>query len=247
MHIPGLLCVAAYCFAAFIVGTRLLRLARRTRELPELMIGCSFLSGGTLGYPASIASQLLAPDSPAVAWPVAGLGSMGLSVASACVLVAWWRIYQPLKPWGRWAVVLWTLLLIQVFVLELSRSAAELAPGASPWEPLRVIAQGVPYAAMAWSGFRYHARLRRRMRVLRTDPVVANRILLWNVAATCVTLQYLFYLAYPYIDRFYDAGAAAPAYNGILGLIIAICISCAFYPLPTYLRRIRKRAGLESG
>ena len=245
MHIAGLLCVAAYCIAAMIVGTRLIRLARRTGELPELMIGCSFLSGGTLGYPASIASQLLAADSPAVACPVAGLGSMGLSVASACILVAWWRIYQPLESWGRWAVGLWTLFLIQVFVLELTRSAAELAPIANPWETLRVVAQGAPYAAMACSGFRYHARLRRRMRVLLTDPVVVNRILLWNVAATCVTLQYVYYLAYPYLDRFCDAEAAAPAYNGILGLIIALCISCAFYPLPAYLRRIRKQAGME--
>jgi predicted PurR-regulated permease PerM len=38
MQLFGLPCVLAYCVAALIVGVRLVCLASRTRELPELII-----------------------------------------------------------------------------------------------------------------------------------------------------------------------------------------------------------------
>ena len=40
---------ALYLLAVGVVGCRLLMLARRTRQLPELLLGLSLLLGGTLG------------------------------------------------------------------------------------------------------------------------------------------------------------------------------------------------------
>jgi len=245
MQLFGLACVSAYCVAALIVGVRLVCLARQTRELPELMIGSSFLSGAMIGYPAAVASGLLASESSALAWPIAALGSIGLAVATACILVAWWRIYHPATRWGPWAVSVWTVFIAAVLVVELGRPVAELAPGANPWEPHRMVVQGGAFLAIAWSGFRYHALLRRRMRIGLADPVVANRIWLWNIAALGVTLQCAYMLAIPYLNLIFDAERVAPAFYGILGLIIALCITHAFYPPQAYLDRIRRRAGLE--
>jgi len=100
---------------------------------------------------------------------------------------------------------------------------------------------------MAWSGFRYHARLRRKMRLGLADPVVANRILLWNLAASGVTLQCIVALAFPYLNMVFDAKAVVPAVYGTLGVIVALCITQAFYPSQAYLRKIRERAGSEVG
>jgi hypothetical protein len=241
----GLACISAYCVAALIVGVRLVCLARRTRELPELMIGSSFLSGAMIGYPATAASQLLASESSALAWPLAAAGSIGLAVATACILVAWWRIYHPATRWGPWVVAVWTALLAGVVAMELGRSVAELTPGANPWEPHRMVVQGGAFFATAWSGFRYHALIRRRMRIGLADPVVANRIWLWNIAASGVTLQCAYILAIPFLNSIFDAERWVPAFYGIVGLIIALSITHAFYPPQAYLRRIRKRAGLE--
>lgn len=247
MQVFGLFCAFAYCIAALIVGVRLVRLARRTRELPELLIGSSFLSGAMISYPATLVARLLVPETSALAWPLAAAGSIGVAVATVCVLVAWWRIYHPASSWGPSVVSAWTALIAVCLVVELRQSAAVLASVANPWLPLRLVVQGGAFAAMAWSGFRYHSLLRRRMRIGLADPVVANRIWLWNLAASGVTLQCVYLLAVPYLSRFYDAGAVAPAFYGILGVIIALCITQAFYPSQAYLQKIRERAGLEVG
>jgi hypothetical protein len=245
MQFFGLFCVSAYFAASVFVGIRLVRLARRTREVPELMIGSCFLSGGAIGYPASVAAMLMISKYPAAARPMAWANAVGLAVAAACILVAWWKIYHPASRWGPWVVSLWTALVAAVVLMELGRSAAELAPGANPWEAHRILVQGGAFLAIAWSGFRYHARLRRRMRIGLADPVVVNRIWLWNLAASGVTLQCAYILAIPYLNAIFDAERVAPAFYGITGLIIALCITHAFYPPQGYLERIRRRAGLE--
>ena len=245
MMLFGLACITAYCVAALIVGVRLVCLARRTGELPELMIGLSLLSGAMIGYPASATSQFLASESSAFAWPIGAAGSIGLVVATTCILVAWWKIYHPVARWGPWVVAFWMALIAGVLVMELGRPVGELVLGANPWEPHRMVVQGGAFFAMAWSGFRYYAVLCRRMRVGLAKPVVANRILLWNVAAACATLQCAYFLAIPLLNSIFDAERVAPAFYGILGLIIALSITYAFYPPQAYIRRIRRRAGLE--
>jgi hypothetical protein len=247
MQLFGLFCVSAYCVASLIVGVRLLRLARRTGEIPELMIGSCFISGGLIGFPASVAAQLMASESPALARWMAMAYAVGLAVAAACILVAWWKIYHPASRWGPWVVSAWMALLAWGCVTQMGRPLAELTPGASPWQPLRAVVQGGAYAAIAWSGFRYHALLRRRLRLDLADPVVANRIWLWSVAASAVTLQYGYTLAIPWLNSLFDAATVAPAFVGTLGVVIALCITYAFYPPQGYLRWIKRRAGVEVG
>ena len=245
MQLFGLFCVLAYCVASLVVGVRLVRLASRTREVPELVIGVCFLSGGLIGYPASVAAQLMVSGSPALAPWMAGVSSAGLAVAAACMLVAWWKIYHPASRWGPWIVLVWSAFLAVVCVSQMGRPVEELGLAANPSESYRVIAQGGAYAVVAWSGFRYHRLLRRRLRLGLADPVVANRIWLWNIAATAVTLQYSYALAAPWLNSLFDAVSVAPAFIGTLGVVIALSITCAFYPPQGYLRWIRSRAGVE--
>jgi hypothetical protein len=247
LQIFGLFCSIAYCVAALIVGVRLLRLARRTRQLPELMIGLSFLTGSVIGHPALLVVKVLVAKSSALAWPTGAIGLVGLSVATVCILVGWWRIYHPTARWAPWVLSAWTALIVVVGVTEMQLPAADIAAFGSPWLPLRLLVQGGAFAAMACSGFRYHALLRRRVRIGLADPVVANRIWLWNLAASGVTLQCLYLLAIPYLGRIFDAEAVAPVVYGTLGVVIALCITQAFYPSQRYLRKIRERAASEAG
>ncbi len=247
MQIFGLFCAALYCLASVIVGVRLVRLAHRTRELPELLIGCGLLTGGILGYGGMVATAVLASGSSLPAWPAAAVASLGLDASAACMLLIWWKIYHPASRWGPWVVSAWMVLLVVVLVSELIRSIAGHTFTPGPWESLRIVAQGGTYAAVAWSGFRYHARLRRRMRILRTDPVVINRILLWNFAASTVALQHVYTLAVPFLNSLFDAEGVAPAFIGSTGVIIALCITYAFYPPPGYLRWIKARHEREVG
>jgi hypothetical protein len=247
MQIFGLFCAFAYCLAALLVGVRLISLAHRTRQLPELMIGLSFLTGSVIGYPAIVAAELLVAKASPLAWPIAVAGRLGIAVATVFILVAWWRIYHPSRRWGAPVVYAWTALIAVTVAMELRLPAVQLASYDNPWVPVRLVIQGGAFAAMAWSGFRYHARLRRRMRIGLADPVVANRIWLWNLAASGVTLQCVYIIAVPYLRSLFDAEAVVPAVYGTLGVVIALCITRAFYPSQAYLRKIRERNGSEAG
>ena len=129
----------------------------------------------------------------------------------------------------------------------MGRPASEMAPGSSAWIELRAVAQGGAFAVIAWSGFRYHALLRRRLRLGLADPVVANRIWLWNLAASGVAIQYLYGMAIPWLNPFFGAESAAPAVVGTLGIFIALCITYAFHPPPGYLRWVETRSRAEVG
>jgi hypothetical protein len=209
------------------------------------MIGSCFLSGGAIGYPASVAAVLLISEYPAAARPMAWVSAVGLAVAATCMLVAWWKIYHPASRWGPWIVSAWSALLAVVCVMQIGRPVAEMAAGAGTVGPLRAIVQGGAYAAIAWSGFRYHALLRRRLRLGLADPAATNRIWLWSIAASTVTLQYSYGVAIPWLSSLFDAAKVAPAFIGTMGVVIALCITHAFYPPRRYLRWIRKRAGVE--
>ena len=110
MQLFGLFAVTAYCIVSLIVGARLLRLARRTRELPEVLFGAAFLFGGMIGYPASVASRILAAGAPTPARVMIVLSLIGLAASSVCLLLTWWRIYHPTRRWAPWVVSIWTAL-----------------------------------------------------------------------------------------------------------------------------------------
>ena len=67
MELFALVGLSAYCLVSLVVGIRLLLLARRTRELPELLIGLAFLTGGAIGYTILVASTQLLEKAPDLA------------------------------------------------------------------------------------------------------------------------------------------------------------------------------------
>jgi hypothetical protein len=246
MQLFGLFAVTAYCAVALIVGARLLRLARRTRELPELFIGAAFLLGAMIGYPALVASRILAAGSPMPARAMLVLGLSGLASSSVCLLLTCWRIYHPTRRWAPWVVSIWTALLAVLLVIRVFRPVPGAAPVSDPSYLLMLIAQGGVYAANAWSALRYHWQLRIRLRLGLADPVVANRMLLWGLSAAAVTAQYSYALAVPLLNRPIDAAAVQPAVTGALGLFAAVAIALAFFPPHAYLRALERRDAIST-
>ena len=53
----------AFVLASLLVSIRLLALARRTRQFPELLIGIGLLLMGAVGYPVSMAARMVKDDS----------------------------------------------------------------------------------------------------------------------------------------------------------------------------------------
>ncbi|MDX1649335.1 MAG: hypothetical protein R3263_05735, partial [Myxococcota bacterium] len=90
----------AFIVVGGVVGARLLLLARRTRQLPELAVGLSLFLLSAVSYPASLAviagGVPLGPSRALIL--LAGVAS---SVAWAAVFVFTWRSFRPGSPAAR--------------------------------------------------------------------------------------------------------------------------------------------------
>ena len=246
MQLFGLICVAAYCTTAFVVAAKMLRLASRTGESPELLIGVALLVGGAVGYPASIAALLTASRDPALALRLTTGANLALYLSCFTMLLTWCVVYHRGQPWARYVVVAVSALLFVSFVdrtaavdlQALSRAERSAHPGY-----LRSLAvQLLPHLLNAVSGLHYHSMLRRRVRLGLADPAVSNRIALWASGSVMVVLQYSYGLATPWMSQWFDASAVSSVIVGSFGLTIAILLAFAFFPPDRYLRWVRLRA-----
>lgn len=225
----------AFVLASLIVSLRLLALARRSRGLPELLIGLGLLLMGGVGYPLSTTARVL--EGPLELKATLFLIHAGLSLlGQSCVAVFNWRVFRPGDGWARalalgFVASLAGLLLWQGMApgwLEFARS------GAGPWSWLPLYSLVV----LGWAGLEslaYYVKLRRRLALGLADAVTADRLRLWSIAmlaafttsATALTL------------RGFDV-AMTPTLTGLvvgpLGIVSASAMWLAFVPPQRYLR-----------
>jgi hypothetical protein len=167
------------------IGARLLGVARRTRQLPELLVGTAVFTYSSLALPALMAMGL--PWISLGAARALQLVQQSANCAAVTALILFtWRVFRPDEAWARLA----TLAGIALALLASwgTVSLAPEAPGASaipaqvrPWVSLMVL---VWNGAFLWTGLeslRFHAKMRRRLAIGLGDPLVCNRFLLWAV------------------------------------------------------------------
>jgi hypothetical protein len=225
----ALLAVVLQTIVGWIVAVRLLALARRTRELPELLLGVSLLASVALGYPFRIAGPALGN----AAIDFAGNALVSLGFALAAVFTQ--RVFRAGFGWAR---ALSALLALGYLAQSLLCSGERAIP-ATLWQmELAVVTYG-------WAACEAGMRARMQQRQLAIglgDPVVCNRLWLFTLMGAAVVL-----------------GAAANAIGILAGLqpleepaiLIATTVSgttlavttlLAFAPPAFYRRRIAARA-----
>ena len=85
----------AFFIAASVVGVRLVLLWRRTRELPELLIGLGVLGIGPVGFGFMTVGELCVTGAPSAARVLIGTGLVAMSIGSGAKYVFNWRVYHP--------------------------------------------------------------------------------------------------------------------------------------------------------
>ena len=87
----------AFVVASLIVSLRLPALARRTSELPELLIGLGLLLMGGIGYPLNTAARLLG-DSPSLQTALFVVHALLGSVSASSL----WLAFMPPERYPGW-------------------------------------------------------------------------------------------------------------------------------------------------
>ncbi len=221
--------IAVQLLADALVGARLLWLAKRTRQLPELCFGlCCFLLGA-VGMPLAMAVRGGALGAPEDFGSGLATALAIQNAACAALYVATWRVFRDGSRWGAGLAALG----ISALVASVPGSAAD----GGFWYWLGYGARG---GAFVWSlaeSIRYAGMLRRRLELGLGAPEVADRFCLWAICCGAVVLGFALTLVVkaqavnPAETPWYLASVSA------IGLIGAGSLWCAFAPPSFYLRR----------
>lgn len=233
----------SFMLASLILGIRLLRLAGRTRQWPELSIGLAFLFAGFIGWSGLSALQILKERgaSPASLLPVAlfALGFVAAGTIANCVGAI--LIFRPSERWPIGVTAVLAAVMVGGWITVLTAPSGSESHG-------RWVVLGASSLSYAWSAVEYflvYDTLRRRARIGLADPVVATRSLLWAIGAAQAVVLVLSALVTRYVFGLQDMPPPVSALQSVLGLISAGAVWCGFFP-PRGFARWLAASPLES-
>jgi hypothetical protein len=232
----------AFFVVALVVGLRLLLLWRRTRQLPELLMGIGVLGIGPVGFGAMMVGVVSTSNPPvANAGYAAGTLAVAIGVLAKCTFN--WLVYRRESVLAKLVTCSVGALLFAVILTH--AVDGQWAPTtALAWDSLsRSLTQ---VGCLLWGSAEslyYWTRLRRRSKLGLADSVIVNRFLMWGLGAGFAGIGTAI-------------GVAAEAATGIptlqipwvvtsssaFGFAAAVSIYLAFVPPERYVRYIRDHA-----
>lgn len=237
MALISLLGFVAFVGVSIWVGARLLALARRTREIPELAIGTALLLGATGFTGLIVAFRLHLVPEPALLAVYAG-STIASAVGVLALELGTWTLFRPGSRAAACGFGASALLLAASIVAGIATFRPDGARIAFVFWSFNCVGA----AAYAWGAvecFRYHAMLRRRARIGLVELSLADRFLLWAIAGSAGASVFLSGMVGRVV---LDAPHAAVAFaQSLSGLIAAVTIWLAFFPPGAYLRFVASR------
>ncbi len=237
-----------------LIGIHLVRVALRSRALPDRLLAGFFLLLAAGIPPRLISLQLTTTDgvsTESLAWQTAGSWLLGSALV---LLVAFtWKVFRAERSWARWLTFSYGLVFLGVLVIStMSIEATERA------QPLAVAFGTTGILSIGWAFVEcalYYRRMRRRCQLGLASPVVANRFLLWCLWTGALTFQGAMQVGLRFALWITGAGAiigaggdpgglwlgwiaAARAILAILGPLVAVSVWLSFSPPAAYERWI---------
>jgi hypothetical protein len=248
----------AFVLGSAVVSLRLLALAYRTREAPELLLGSALLCTAVLGYGILIAELVVrgglevAPqDVPPLAVVLAGVGRFLHNVGVSLFLLFVVQVFRRHTPWA-WALAgALALLLWGGFAVGAAQGGLRVdRVGSAAW----FCEYAVIWSYQLWSmmeSYRYWGLLRRRAALGLADPLVMNRFLLWGTGSLFSTLA-IWTASVPFafmgdLQRIAEITPVVRIVTGALGLVCVSCLLFAFLPPAWYRRHVSAGASALEG
>ncbi len=224
------------------VGVRLLRLAARSHQLPELVMGLASLSIGGGAFAVVLGSARAAAGASAAEPLVLG-GCVVTSLGAGLLCAGMWRIFRPDRPWPGAATALVGLVLAATCTILFLADHAGAPPTDHPAYRAGLAMRIVAFLWVAIESLGYAARLRRRMRLGLAEPLMVHRFACWGVSSCTAALGYGIFLAMAMAGS--APGAGDQLLLGALGTVTAASMWTAFFP-PAFYRRWAERDATPS-
>ena len=223
-----------------LAGVRLALLGARTREIPERLLGASFMFLGLSGVVYGLAS---AEPLRSFWTPLNFIARIAYLPGSVLIAVFTVRVFRPDSRGARWLV--WGI--VGLIVAGVSGSVLR-----GDWEGfslgnvgfwLEWVGYSTPFGWAATEAFHQYSRARRRVSLGLCDPSACNRMFLWSlfgavqyVSCVIVLGQYAAYERENVFSSTWDF-----LYSGTM-ISALIVMWIAFFPPKFYLRWLNARA-----
>jgi hypothetical protein len=241
----------AFFVSSFVIGVRLLLLARLTGKLPEFLIGIGVLGIGPFGYGLSMLAFVLASHSLALSATLMGSALLGATIGAISQYLFAWTVFRRDASWARAVVWIAISLLLADYVGDLVENGLVNRRSVGAWFWLGA---GLRTAGLGWSALeslRYHRIMRLRTRLGLADPIVTESFRLWGLGAGAAFAGSLLGVMARALTG--HGAAEFPVLNlmlSLLGLVAAVAMWLAFLPPGAYQRfveaRNRRAAALPS-
>jgi hypothetical protein len=225
-------------FVSLVVGLRLLWMARRTGELPELLFGIVFTTSA-IGSAGGQLGQRLLWDEPGVLATVLNATGFGLVLIGTCLLyTVVWQVFRPDRTWAAALAIAGSGMALLGYAIraltgDFSTMTVE-SPGMAIFQGSRIVLFGW----WAMESFRYSSLLRRRVRLGLAAPVSALQILLFGVSGLAMMVFTATVVSAIFVQHVHPLEVpSAVVLTTVASLSAAVCMWCAFFP-PFALRRL---------
>jgi len=244
-----LLSTVAFIAAGGVVGWRLLRLAQRTRQLTDFIVGFMLFDLSAVAYPLVLWGGLGNLPIERARW-VYIAGAFAMAIGWAGVFVFTVRVFRPGVAWARGLAAFGIALLAYGFVAgaRFDLQASDASAFTSPQNPV-FWQQGAAILAYGWTGLeglRCFLQARKRLALGLADPLVVNRFLLWAwsgvFALICIAPSFVIGLSGGDLLRHTGARFA----TAVAGFAFAIATQLAFLPPAAYRRWVSGGAAVSA-
>lgn len=233
----------AFFAAALAVGVRLLALCRRTRQLPELLVGIGVLGIGPIGFGGMVAGMAVYETNPTLAAWLLGVGNCAVLLGVLAQYVFNWRVYHAASSVALGFIVLAGTYVVGIIALRIFEI------GFGPDDPTGAVRLSQNFAqvgALLWGSVEallYWVKMRRRSRLGLADPIVTNRFLLWGIGAGAAGLGTAIGTVAAIVTGVTTLQADwVMASSSFHGFVAAVAMFLAFVPPKAYLRAVQRRS-----
>ena len=226
-----------------VTGVRLMLLARRTRGLPEFFLGLALFLQAGIGYPLTVVAESTGDYKVLVTV----LGSSCNNAGMGLLFVFTARVFHDGSRWA-WVAVgaAGALLAVQAAGHVLGQAFATTPEdklwALYFWGAGSLLLSGLSWGWTALETLRFHAQLRKRAALGLTDPVVANRMLLWGLAGCFAVGAVVIDTLLLYSGSDVARVVILPMVTAAAGLMVSVCMILAFWPPAAYLALVRRGA-----
>ncbi|HBZ69862.1 MAG TPA: hypothetical protein DEP35_09060, partial [Deltaproteobacteria bacterium] len=171
----------AFFLSSLAIGLRLVWLAHRNRQLPELLIGLGILGIGPAGFAGTVFALLLGPRYPSAAACLLAAATLAICGGALAAYVFNWTVFRSGDRWAKGVVAAAGLLFAILFAGKLITGGFVLPLHVDLWFHLQSC---TTTGCLLWGSgesLRYYALMRKRLRLGLADPLVTNRFLLWGL------------------------------------------------------------------